>query len=230
MATDENQKKSRSKEIKSKYEMWKPNQKVLILEKDITLSSEFGFLFFVSLAGFDLSRQLCWRKIKFKRFRDSRAWRRKRLDFSCSNSHWTSDWSLSAACWWADDDQVSVTTGRAAGVDDAGGGCSRGTFSAALAREPKLALSSEENMPCVFLARPLAFSSAQHYGSRSHASDKKLRLSPTLGKETWLELFQLLFQTISVGSQPDRYDKWIQRLWAALILARPLTLRQMDDF
>lgn len=38
MATDENQKKSRSKEIKSKYEMWKPNQKFLILEKDIILS------------------------------------------------------------------------------------------------------------------------------------------------------------------------------------------------
>lgn len=179
MATDENQKKSRSKEIKSKYEMQKPNQKFLILEKDITLSSEFGFLFFVSLAGFDLRRQLCWRKIKFKRFRDSRAWRRKRLDFSCSNSHWTSDWSLSAACWWADDDQVSVTTGRAAGVDDAGRSLQLWHFfssSIVFLRENQnwqRRLSSEENMPCVLLARPLAFSSAQHYGSRSHASDKK---------------------------------------------------------
>lgn len=65
--------------------------------------TELGFLFLVSLWGFDLRRRLCWRKTKLKRFRDSRAWRRKRLDFSCSNSNWTSDWSLSACVmtsWW----------------------------------------------------------------------------------------------------------------------------------
>lgn len=42
MATDENQKKSRSKEIKSKYEMWKPHQKFLILEKDRVWIFVFG--------------------------------------------------------------------------------------------------------------------------------------------------------------------------------------------
>lgn len=124
-------------------------------------------MFFVSLWGFDLRRRLCWRKIKLKRFRDSRAWRRKRLDFSCSNtlqmnlrlefiSLRADELMTTRWVWPLAEQQVWMMQG---------GGCSRDTFSAALlffSRENQnwqRRLSSEENMLRVLFLTGFQFSS-----------------------------------------------------------------------
>lgn len=133
----------------------------------------------MSLWGFDLRRRLCWRKIKLKRFGDSRAWRRKRLDFSRSNtlqmnlrlefiSLRADELMTTRWVWPLAEQQVWMMQG---------GGCSRDTFSAALLCFRARAKTGSGGFPlrktCFVFYSWLAFSSAQHRGSRSHASDTK---------------------------------------------------------
>lgn len=210
MATDENQKKSRSKEIKSKYEMWKPNQKFLILEKDIKLRVWiFVFCLFVRFWS-ETTIMLAWDKIQkvqgFKSLKKKKTWLllqqqqlSLRLEFiSCVLMSWwrpgECDRWQSSRCGWCRAEAAAVALFQ--------------QLYCVYAREPKLAAAAFLWGKHALCRIPDWLSVQLNITAHAHMQlTQKLRLSPTLGKEIWLELFQLLFQTMSVGSRPDRYDE-----------------------